>query len=317
MEFIRGLHNIRSYHRGGVLAIGNFDGFHLGHQALIAQLKEKGYNCKLPVIVMIFEPQPREFFFKNIAVRLTRLRDKINYLSIAGVDIVLCIAFNKKFASFDAYSFIKYVLVYKLGIKFIYVGDDFRFGACRRGDFFLLNKMSKEAGFRVMRIHTLFDKNGNKISSTAIRIALKQNKMLDAESLLGHAYCISGRVIYGNSLGRTIGFPTLNISLQGKRFAIHGVYAVEVYGISNVPLPGIANIGMCPTITEKNQQQLEVYLLNVSKNLYACHIKVVFLEKIRNERRFISIKKLQYQITLDLIKVRSYFNNKSYIKNLK
>lgn len=315
MEFIRGLHNIQSRHRGCVLAIGNFDGFHLGHQEVIAQLREQGCNSKLPVIVMTFEPQPRECFFKTIAVRLTKLRDKIHYLSVAGVDIVLCIAFNKKFAAFDAYNFIKYVLIYKLGIRFIYIGDDFRFGSCRKGDFFLLDKISKNAGFKVIRTNTIFDKNKRKISSTAIRIALTENRILDAESLLGHSYCISGRVIHGNSLGRIIGFPTVNISLQGKRFPVHGVYAVKVYGISNIPFFGIANIGVRPTISGKNQQQLEVHLLNVSADLYAYYIKVVFLAKIRDERRFTSIQTLQYQIIHDVVKVRNYFNQNNYFKH--
>lgn len=316
MEFVRGLHNIRARHKGCVLAIGNFDGFHLGHQKLITQLKEKGRNYKLPVVVMTFEPQPKEFFFKTLAIRLTRLRDKINYLSVAGVDIILCVAFSKKFASFDAYSFIKYVLIYKLGVKFIYVGDDFRFGAFRKGDCFLLNKVSKRAGFQVIRANILCDKNKKKISSTAIRIALIENRILDAELLLGHSYCISGRVMRGNALGRTIGFPTINISLQGKIFPIHGVYAVEVYGIYNIPLPGIANIGMRPTISGKHQQQLEVHLLNISANLYAYYIKVVFLSKIRDEQRFTSIKKLQSQIIYDVMKVRNYFNQKSCFNSI-
>lgn len=315
MEFIRGLHNIRSHHKGCVLAIGNFDGFHLGHQALIAQLKEKGHNYKLPVIVMMFEPQPKESFLNNtMAIRLTGLRDKIHYLSVAGVDVILCITFNKNFATFDAYGFVKYVLIYKLGVKFIFIGDDFKFGACRKGDIFLLNQFSKNGCFHVICIDTLFDKNKKKISSTAVRIALMEDRMLDAELLLGHTYCISGKVIHGNELGRTIGFPTANIYLKGRRFPIHGVYAVEVYGIYDIPLPGIANIGLRPTISGEYQQQLEVYLLNISKNLYAYHIKVVFLVKIRNEKRFTSLKKLQCQIAYDVIEVRNYFDKKMLFK---
>lgn len=310
MEFIRGLHNIRSCHRACVLAIGNFDGFHLGHQALIAQLKEKGRNYKLPVVVMMFEPQPKECFFKLAAIRLTGLRDKIHYLSVAGVDVIICIAFNEEFASFDAYSFIKHVLIYKLGVRFVCIGDDFKFGACRKGDIFLLYQISKNEGFQVICIDTLYDKNKRKISSTAIRIALIEDRISDAELLLGHPYCISGRVIRGNALGRTIGFPTANIHLQGNKFPIHGVYAVEVYGIYDIPLPGIANIGIRPTISGKNQQQLEVHVLNIFKDLYAYHIKVVFLAKIRDEQCFSSMQKLRHQIICDVIKVRNYFYQK-------
>lgn len=316
MELIRGVHNIQSRHKGCVLAIGNFDGFHIGHQLLINQLKEKGRNYKLPVIVMIFEPQPRECIFKTVAVRLTGLRDKINYLSIAGVDFIICVAFNKKFASFDAYSFVKYILIYKLGVRFIYVGNDFKFGAGRKGDIFLLKEISKNEDFQVINVPTLLDKNKRKISSTAIRIALIEDRIMDAELLLGHSYCISGRVIHGDSLGRKIGFPTANISLQGKKFPIHGVYAVEVYGIFNFPLLGIANIGVRPTVSGKNQQQLEVYFLNISKNLYTYHVKVVFLIKIRDEQFFTSVKKLQYQIINDVVKVRDYFNKKSCIDRI-
>lgn len=312
MEFIRGVCNIQSRHRGCVLAIGNFDGFHLGHQALIAQLTEKGRNHKLPVIVMTFEPQPKECLFKTVAIRLIGLRDKINYLSVAGVDVILCIAFNKKFSSFDAYSFIKYILIYKLRVRFIYVGDDFRFGARKRGNLVLLKEVSRNAGFQVIRASTILDKNKQKISSTAVRIALIENRILDAEALLGHSYCISGRVIRGDSLGRKLGFPTANVSLQGKRFPMHGVYAVEVYGVSNIPLPGIANIGIRPTVPGEHQQQLEVHLLNISENLYTYHVKVVFLAKIRDEQHFTSIKTLQYQIVNDLVKVRNYFNQKYY-----
>ncbi|URJ32812.1 bifunctional riboflavin kinase/FAD synthetase [Candidatus Blochmannia vicinus] len=310
MEFIRGLHNIKSRHKGCILTIGNFDGFHRGHQALISKLQKERNHLKLPVMVMIFEPQPREYLSNIITIRLTRLRDKINYLYTAGVDVILCIAFNKKFASIEAYNFIKNILIYKLGVQFVYIGDDFRFGAFRKGDFFLLKKISKHEGFKVIRTTAYLDSHGKRISSTAIREALIENRILDAELLLGHSYCISGRVVRGDSLGRKLGFPTANISLQGKRLPIRGVYAVEVYGISNLPLPGIANIGIRPTITGKNQQQLEVHLLNISVNLYTYHIKVVFLAKIRDEQYFTSMKRLQHQIKTDIINVRSYFNKK-------
>ncbi|WP_159714801.1 bifunctional riboflavin kinase/FAD synthetase [Blochmannia endosymbiont of Camponotus nipponensis] len=309
MEFVRGVHNIKSRHKGCILAIGNFDGFHLGHQALISKLQKERSNLKLPVVVMIFEPQPKEYLFNIIAMRLISLRDKVNYLYTAGVDVVLCITFNQKFASIEADNFIKKILVCKLGVRFVCVGDDFRFGACRKGDFFLLKKIGKNEGFKVIRTATCLDVNNQRISSTAIRIALIENRLLDAELLLGHSYCISGRVVHGDKLGRTLGFPTANISLQGKRLPIHGVYAVEVYGVSNFPLPGIANVGTCPTTTGKNQQKLEVYLFNISKNLYTYHIKVVFLAKIRDEQYFTSIKKLQSQIKNDIVKVHGYFND--------
>lgn len=315
MEFIRGLHNIRSHHKGCILAIGNFDGFHRGHQLLISNLNEKKNIYKLPLMVMIFEPQPQEYLSNIITTRLTRLRDKVCYLFTAGVDLILCITFNKKLAATEAYNFIKNVLVHTLKIQYVCIGNDFRFGAYRKGDFNLLKKSESLGGFQVIQANTCLDQNGQKISSTSVRTALIEDRIVDAEILMGHAYCISGKVIHGNKLGRTIGFPTANISLQGKKLPIHGVYAVKVYGISNIPLPGIANIGVRPTISKKNQQHLEVHLLNISKNFYSYHIKIVILKKIRNEQHFYSLETLQRQIQNDVIAVHNYFNKK-YIKNI-
>lgn len=307
MEIVRGLHNIKTHHRGCILAVGNFDGFHLGHQSLISTLNKQKKIYKLPIMVMIFEPQPQEYFSKVITFRLTRLRDKIYYLFTAGVDIILCVEFNQKIASIDPYNFVKHILIYKLGMKLICIGRDFKFGRFRTGDFSLLKKIGRIAGFQAMQVDTFLDKNGIKISSTTIKTALIEDRIVDAELLMGHLYCISGRVIHGNALGRTIGFPTANIALQGKNLPVHGVYAVTVYGVSNIPLLGVANIGLRPTITGVFQQQLEVHLFNISKNLYYRHIKVFFLKKIRNEKYFNSLKTLQHQIQNDVIKVHNYF----------
>lgn len=314
MEFVRGLHNIKPRHRGCILAIGNFDGFHRGHQSLIEKLNEKKVLYKLPIMVMIFEPQPQEYLSRFITIRLTRLRDKMCYLSTAGVDIVVCITFDHQLASIEPYNFIKKILIYKLGVQFVCVGSDFRFGASRKGDFSLLKKIGKLEGFQVIPVDTYLDGYGQRISSTAVRTALIEDRILDAELLMGHAYCISGKVIHGNELGRLIGFPTANISLQGKKFPVHGVYAVEVYGVSISPLPGIANIGIRPTIHGTTQQQLEVHLLNRSIDLYTYHITVVFLEKIRNEQCFNSVKTLQHQIKNDVMEVHNYF--KKIYKNI-
>lgn len=315
MDFIRGLHNIKPHHRGCILTIGNFDGFHRGHQSLISVLNKQKHSCNLPVMVMIFEPQPQEYFSQLITIRLTRLRDKVRYLFTAGVDVILCMKFNEKLASVPAYNFVKKILMYKLGVRYVCVGDDFRFGLFKQGNVDFLKSIGKHEGFQVICADICLDKYGNKISSTAIRIALKENRIIDAELLMGHSYCISGKVIHGDSLGRIIGFPTANISLQGKKLPVHGVYAVEVYGISNVPLPGIANIGIRPTFTTGiSQQQLEVHILNMSANLYYYHISVVILAKIRDEKRFYSIKTLKNQIQNDVIKAHSYFKKKFLTK---
>ncbi|CAD83638.1 riboflavin biosynthesis protein RibF [Candidatus Blochmanniella floridana] len=311
MELIRGLHNIKSHHRGCLLAIGNFDGFHRGHQALISQLNKKKINYKRPVMVMIFEPQPKEYFSKIITIRLTRFRDKVQYLFTAGVDIVLCVGFNKKLASIKAYNFVKEILIYKLGVRCVCVGNDFRFGAFRHGDYNFLKTLGKHKGFKVICADTCLDSYGKKISSTLVKTALIENRIVDAEFLMGHSYCISGKVIHGNELGRIIGFPTANISLKGKNLPVHGVYAVKVYGILHFPLPGIANIGTRPTINGVTQHQLEVHILNISTNLYSYYITVVILDKIRNEQCFNSIHKLQRQIKYDIDQVNNYFKKLS------
>ncbi|WP_395479658.1 bifunctional riboflavin kinase/FAD synthetase [Candidatus Curculioniphilus buchneri] len=306
MEFIRGIYNLQPHHHGCILTIGNFDGFHRGHQAIIAELRAQSYSRGLQIIVVLFEPQPQEYFFgKDAPARLTRLRDKIKYLETAGVDVVLCIAFNKKFASINAHTFVYDLLIKKLGVHFIGIGDDFRFGARRQGDFDMLFNMGQQAGFEVIKTIT-YTEGGRRISSTAVREALKNDRLLEAEMLLGHPYRISGRVIYGDAVGRTIGFPTANISFQGRKTPINGVYAVEVYGISDRPFPGVMNIGTRPTVSGLCQR-LDVHLLNMVINLYGRHIEVVICKKIRNEQQFASLDALKYQIINDVQNVNNYF----------
>lgn len=311
MEFIRGIHNLKSRHYRCVLTIGNFDGFHRGHQALIAELQAEGHRLGLPVVVMIFEPQPQEYFAGAQApARLTQLRDKVKYLSAAGVDIVLCITFNNRFAVISAGAFIKKLLINKLGVRFVCVGDDFHFGAGRQGDFALLQQVGRDAGFEVLSIVT-YTEGGQRVSSTAVREALIQDRILKAERLLGHPYCISGRVVQGDTLGRTIGFPTANVLLKGHQAPVNGVYAVEVYGTTTIkgPLLGVANIGTRPTVAGL-RQRLEVHLLDMSMNLYGYHIEVVIRAKVRNEQHFSSLNALKRQITNDVMIARNYFSLK-------
>ncbi|WP_039907306.1 bifunctional riboflavin kinase/FAD synthetase [Candidatus Regiella insecticola] len=235
MELIRGIHNIRAHHYGCVLTIGNFDGVHLGHKALLRQLKHEGQRLKAPVMVMIFEPQPLELFAPEKApTRLTRLRDKIKYLAQIGVDYLLCVRFTLPFATLTAHEFITQLLVKKLKIKFLTVGDDFHFGSDRLGDIKLLQQAGTEFGFDVVNTGS-FCNSGSRISSTAIRQALQNDDLVLAEDLLGHPYSITGRVIHGDELGRTLGFPTANISLKRLAAPVKGVYAVDVYGLSSIP----------------------------------------------------------------------------------
>ncbi|AFP84933.1 riboflavin kinase/FMN adenylyltransferase [secondary endosymbiont of Ctenarytaina eucalypti] len=300
------MHNLQPRHYGCVLSIGNFDGFHRGHQALIAALQTEGRRRSLPVMVMIFEPQPQEYFAGDTApARLTRLRDKIKYLSAAGVEVVICVTFDKRFSALSASAFVTDVLVKKMGVSFIGVGDDFRFGARQQGDYAMLQRLGKATGFEVMSTIT-YTEGGRRISSTAVREALAQDRLVEAEMLLGHPYRLSGRVVHGDALGRTIGFPTANVSLKGRQAPINGLYAVRVYGISAKPLPGIANIGTCPTVAGL-RQRLEVHLLDVAMNLYGRHIEVIIHEKVRNEKRFASLDDLKRQIINDVVSARDYF----------
>ncbi|MFK8260417.1 bifunctional riboflavin kinase/FAD synthetase [Erwinia sp. AnSW2-5] len=312
MKFIRGIHNLREQHRGCVLTIGNFDGVHRGHQALLAQLCKEGRQRNLPVMVMLFEPQPLELFAAEKApARLTRLREKVRYLEQAGVDAVLCVRFDRRFAAQTAQSFVADLLVDKLGVEFLAVGDDFRFGAGRQGDFLLLQNAGVEYGFDVISTQTFCD-DGKRISSTAIRQALAEDNLSVANALLGRPFSISGRVVHGDALGRTIGFPTANLPLRRTVSPVKGVYAVEVLGLDSHPLPGVANIGTRPTVAGL-RQQLEVHLLDVSIDLYGRHIEVVLRDKIRNEQRFASLDALKEQIANDVVTARTFFGLKTSV----
>ena len=306
MKFIRGIHNLNEQHRGCVLTIGNFDGVHRGHQALLSQLREEGRKRHLPVMVMLFEPQPLELFAGEKApARLTRLREKLKYLAEAGIDNVLCVRFDRRFAALSAQGFITELLVKKLGVKFLAVGDDFRFGAGRLGDFLLLQKAGAEYGFEVISTQTFCDA-GKRISSTAVRQALAEDDFALAQSLLGHPFSISGRVVHGDALGRTLGFPTANLPLRRVVSPVKGVFAVEVHGLTSQPLPGVANIGTRPTV-KGLRQQLEVHLLDINMNLYGQHIDVVLKKKLRNEQRFASLEALKEQIAKDVVTARQFF----------
>ena len=306
MKLIRGIYNLKQQHRGCVLTIGNFDGVHRGHQALMAQLIAEGRKRNLPVVVMLFEPQPLELFAGEKApARLTRLREKLRWLQRAGVDAVLCIRFDRQFAAYPAQRFISELLVEKLDARFLAVGDDFRFGAGREGDFLLLQKAGAEYGFEVISTQTFCD-SGKRISSTAVRQALAQDDFAQAQQLLGHPFSISGRVVHGDALGRTIGFPTANLPLRRAVTPVKGVFAVEVLGLTAEPVPGVANIGTRPTV-KGLRQQLEVHLLDTHMDLYGRHIEVVLKQKIRDEQRFSSLDALKEQIAKDVVTARQFF----------
>lgn len=310
MKFIRGLQHLTLHKSGCVLTIGNFDGVHRGHQALLKQLRHAGQQLQLPVVVMIFEPQPLELFCANQApARLTRLSEKVDYLAQLGVDEVVCVKFDDDFAKLTAQSFISNLLVARLNVKLLAIGDDFRFGAGRTGDFLLLQQAAIDYNFKVISTET-FIEQGERVSSTAIRRALASNDLLQAERLLGRPWSITGRVVHGDALGRTLGFPTANIPLRRCASPVKGVYAVDVYGLDERPLAGVANIGTRPTI-KGVRQQLEVHLLNKTMDLYGRRINVVLRHKIRDEQRFASLDELKGQIAQDVITAQNYFGQRT------
>ncbi|QPB42021.1 bifunctional riboflavin kinase/FAD synthetase [Rodentibacter haemolyticus] len=311
MQLIRGLGNVSRVSQGCALTIGNFDGVHLGHQAVLRHLRQKADELHLPMVVLLFEPQPREYFMiENAPARLMRLRDKLHYLQQAKVDFVVVQKFDRTFAEQPPAQFIEDGLVKRLNVKFLSIGDDFRFGLNRQGSFTMLQEAGKRFGFTVEDNHS-FCFNAQRISSTAIREALAADNLLLAERLLGKPYRIFGRVIHGNKLGRTIGFPTANIRLHRQVNPVKGVYAVKVWLKSGEFFNGVANIGKRPTING-TIQLLEVYLFDFSRDIYGEHIEVEFCHKIRNEIKFPSFDDLKAQIECDVEIAKAFFS-----KNLK
>lgn len=298
MELIRGIHNIKAQHYGCVLTIGNFDGVHLGHQAVLRQVSQQASMLGLPSTVMTFDPQPLELFAKhNAPARLTRLRDKFVQLSKLGLERLLCVNFNQEFANLTADEFISDLLVKRLGVKFLVVGDDFCFGRGRLGNFEMLKLAGKTHGFEVVSTQS-FCLQTDRVSSTLIRDALAKDDLALAATMLGRDYSISGRVSHGRKLGRTIGFPTANIPLKRCVSPVSGVYVVEALGLGPQPIGGVANIGNRPTVNGV-RQQLEVHLFDFQANLYGKQLEIVLLHKLRNEHKFESFDALKQQIELD------------------
>lgn len=304
MEFIRGVHNLRERHRGCVATIGNFDGVHLGHRAVLEYLRTCGTERRLPTLAVIFEPQPVEFFRPDPPPRITRLREKLAALADCRVDRVLCIRFNRTHADQSAESFVERLLVGQLGIRELVVGPDFRFGKERHGDVALLRQAGSRHGFAVTHLPPV--RVGDlRVSSTAVREALAAGDFARAEALLGRTYRISGRVAHGDARGRTIGFPTLNLRLLRRRSCLRGVFAVRVWGLGSTALPGVANVGTRPTVAG-SETVLEAHVLDFDRNVYRSQVDIEFLHRIRDERRFESFAALKAQIEKDAAEARRY-----------
>ncbi|MBS1269066.1 MAG: Riboflavin biosynthesis protein RibF [Gammaproteobacteria bacterium] len=291
--------------------IGNFDGVHLGHRAVVAQLKCRSEELARPSMVVVFEPQPREYFMgAGAPARLSPLRDKLALLSEFGVDYLLCLRFDHTLAQTSAGDFIRHLLVNDLLVCHAVVGDDFRFGHERKGDFMTLVEAGKRWGFSVEEADT-YHVDGVRVSSTRIREALRSGRFTEAERLLDRPFRIAGRVIHGDKRGREWGFPTANIAMERRRPPFTGIYAVEAFGIGETSVNGVASIGVRPTVPGPARTLLEVNLFGFNADIYGKRIEVGFLERIRDEERFESFDALKARIASDIKQAERFFDSRN------
>ena len=290
---------------GCVATIGNFDGLHLGHQAIIKRVKMLAVEKKLPSVLITFEPTPQEYFLKESAsARLMQWREKYDVLSKMGIDYLVLIPFDAELANMPAKTFVEKYLHELLNVKYLLVGDDFKFGKNRTGDFNFLKQYSQY--FSVGQCDTL-KISGERVSSSLVREALQQSDFVKAKQLLGRAYTMKGRVIRGNQRGRTIGFPTANIAILRKKSPLLGVYAVKIHGLEDHVLFGVANLGSRPTVDTGTRVFLEVHIFDYNKEFYGKFIEVEFAHKLRDEKKFDSFELLKEQIFRDAKKAKLFF----------
>ena len=299
MEFIRGLVNLVENSPAVVATIGNFDGVHLGHQAILEQLKSVATQSGLLSAVVIFEPQPIEYFAPERAPsRLTRLREKLQEFQQHNIDRVVCIKFNRSLANLSADEFVQQILVDRLNVKSLIVGDDFRFAKDRSGDFNTLVNTGKKFGFDVQMMDSFYT-NEQRVSSTLIREALEAGEIRQANQMLGRPYRITGRVVHGDKRGRTIGFATANIELKRYQSPVHGIFSGRVFGLSEQALDAVVYVGSRP-VYNGERIILEVHILNFDQNIYGEQIQVEFIEKLRGEGEFDTEQALIKQIRKDI-----------------
>ncbi len=306
MKLIRGLINLGHQSESCVATIGNFDGVHLGHQTIVKRVINKANELGLPSCVLLFEPHPKEFFMgEGAPARLTCFREKYEALKLLGVDKLVVLQFNHSLRNMEATDFVEQVLVNRLSVKHLVVGDDFHFGKKRLGNYQLLEKMS--AGQYTLEPTQSVIVDNERVSSTLVRESLENNQLDKAANLLTRDYSISGKVGFGAQLGRTIGFPTANVALKRLKAPLNGVYLVECEWLDDkqrlTQSWGAANCGVRPTVDGK-QYKLEVHLLDVSPALYGKEIRVTFVELIREEKKFDSVDALKAQINQDVEKAR-------------
>jgi riboflavin kinase/FMN adenylyltransferase len=311
MKVFRGLPNAEA-RAPCALTIGNFDGVHRGHQALLARLRVVAERLGLEAAVMTFEPHPREFFAQitggavQAPTRIASLRDKLQSLADHDVDRVIVEHFNAHFAAMLPQDFIEKVLVQGMHVKWLMVGEDFCYGAKRAGNVAMLMEAGKRFGFHVEALSNIMD-GSSRISSSAIRAALAQGDFQQVSQLLGHPYTISGHVVHGKKLGRSIGFPTLNLRVAHKRPALSGIFIVQVHGLSSQPLPAVASHGVRPTVDDSGRVLLEVHVLDYAQDCYGKLIRVEFLKKLRDEEKYSDLSILTTAIARDAENARDHF----------
>ena len=299
------------------LTIGNFDGVHRGHHALLKQLQDGAKVRGLVSCVMTFEPHPKEFFSPEQAPpRILNLRDKLAAFAKIGIDRIVVEHFNAAFARLSPEEFVSEILVKRLNAKWILIGDDFCYGAKRAGNFASLQAAGKKYGFEVSSIQTVLE-DGERISSSALRAALAKGNMTQASKLLGRPYGISGHVIHGQKLGRELGFPTLNLAvanhLHHRKPATSGIFTAQVIGLSERPLPAVASLGVRPTVEDAGRVLLETHIFDYKQEVYGKIITVELLEKIRDEEKCSNLDTLTQAIAADAKHARNYFQKKVYV----
>ncbi len=304
MQILRGLYSPDT--RPVALTIGNFDGVHRGHQALLNQLKAAAAARGLPTAVVIFEPHPREFFTPDTApARLSSLREKLELFEQFGIDRVQVCRFDTRLAQMTATDFI-HALHQKLNAKFVLIGDDFRFGSGRAGDFALMEKIGEQQGFKVQAVQSVTH-DGVRISSTAVRAALAAGQMRRVHDYLGRTYSISGRVVHGDGVGRKLGYPTANIQIKHNRPPLSGIFVVEAHAEGLGVLQGVASLGVRPTLKHQAKPILEVHLFEFEQDIYGKRLRVEFLQKRRDEQKFPDVGALTRQIALDVENAKKWF----------
>ncbi|MBQ5965861.1 bifunctional riboflavin kinase/FAD synthetase [Massilia sp. ZL223] len=314
MKVFRGLPNDRA-RAPCALTIGNFDGVHRGHQALLAHVRSASASLGLEAAVMTFEPHPREYFaqrsgdLSKAPARIANLRDKLDDLAKAGIDRVIVEHFNEHFAAQSPEDFIARVLVDGLHVKWLMVGDDFRFGARRAGDIQMLQEAGQRFGFQVETLPAVMH-GAQRISSSAVRAALAEGDFARTSELLGHPYTMSGHVIHGQKLGRTLGFPTLNLRVV-HRPALSGIFVVQVHGLADQPLPAVASLGVRPTVEDAGRMLLEVHLFDFAQSCYGKLVRVEFLAKLRDEEKYVDLPTLTAAIDKDAAQARAFFAHRN------